>query len=503
MICFQNLRSIILRALTVFLAVWLPAGCANLAQRPVTHTVLKPSELGKLYSPEELRSDLNTVMETLGDVHPNLYAFTPKSVIDSARGKIEGVLTIPMTRIAFYELLAPLVALIGDGHTSIGLPFEEFSQYRLEKKGLAFPFNVAYDTITGVSITRNYTGDSVLEPGDRIISINTLSADSLARVFLQGFSGERMAFRWRGVAGAFRTLLWFRGIEPPYDLVLRRHGSGEEIRSRVEGVTLPSVLRIDSLLARGRTAVPNYRFERLEDGIGYIDFRSMSNPDEFSKFLSTTFSGIRTDPVRGLLIDLRGNGGGDSRLGSELLSYLTDSPYRMAQRKEWKMSAEYKSYMRQMLPWWIRWFPFTWVSSFARKTFGARDGEIVIDTSAIEPPDQNPLRYSGRTAFLIGPGTFSSAMMLANAVADYKLATLIGEETGGIPTAYGEVYSFDLPNTRLSANVSSAFFVRANGDTEDRRGIMPDIEVRQTEGDTRAGRNTVLERAREWVPYGR
>lgn len=92
--------------------------------------------------------------------------------------------------------------------------------------------------------------------------------------------------------------------------------------------------------------------------------------------------------------------------------------------------------------------------------------------------------------------------MLANAAEDYRLATLVGEETGGIPNAFGEVYSFDLPETRLSAGVSSAYFVRANGDEKDRRGVMPDIKVRQTQADARAGRDTVLERAREWVLGG-
>lgn len=224
---------------------------------------------------------------------------------------------------------------------------------------------------------------------------------------------------------------------------------------------------------------------------------------EFKEFLSSTFADIQAKPVKGLIIDLRNNGGGNSELGITLLSFLTDSAYRMAERKEWRMSAQYKSLLRKFIPWWIRWFPFTWVSADARKYLGAEDGAIVVDTFAVERPDTNLLRYRGKTCFLIGPRTFSSAMMLANAVADFNLATLIGEETGGIPTAYGEVYPFDLPNTRLFVSVSSAFFVRANGNREDRGGIIPQIEVRQTEENTRTGKSTALERARRWVLNGK
>jgi C-terminal processing protease CtpA/Prc len=338
-----------------------------------------------------------------------------------------------------------------------------------------------------------------LSIGDQIVSINGLSTDSLGTVFLQGFSGERTSFRQQLVARYLLMLLWFHHIDPPYDLVVRQHNSQNTIARRVVGVADKDILRTDSLLARQSATPPPFRFERLEDSIMYIDFRSMEKQAKFKEFLLSTFEDIQRKPIKGLIIDLRNNGGGNSELGIMLLSFLTDSSYRMAERKEWRMSVQYKSFLRDFIPWWIRWFPITWVSSDARKYFGARDGEIIVDTFAVECPDTNSLRYRGKTCFLIGPRTFSSAMMLANAVADFKLATLIGEETGGIPTAFGEIYPFDLPNTKLLAAVSSAFFVRANGNREDRRGIVPAIEVRQTEEDTRGGKDTVLERARRWV----
>ena len=479
------------------------AGCASMLQRPVTHTTPTPEEFGKIFPEQELKSDLHMLMETLEAVHPSLYAYTSKSEIDSLRRDLEEHLTTPMARREFYFKIAPLVARIGDGHTSVRVPWEEYSHFRSREGGLAFPFNIAFDSLAGVTITRNYSNDSVVSVGDHILSINGRSADSLFAFFLHGFSGERMVFRQQNVAGSLRLLLWLNKVCAPYDLIVRQRGGQNRIARHIEGVTLQDVLTSDSLFGMGSTILPDYRFERLQDSIGYIDFRSMSNLERFEKFLSVIFADIRAHPIRGLVVDLRNNGGGDSQLGSALLSFLTDSSYRMAERKEWKMSAQYKAYMRQMIPWWIRWFPFTWVSSDARHYFGAADGEIIVDSSLAEAPGENPLRYRGRTCILIGPGTFSSAMMLSDAIADYRIATLIGEETGGIPTAYGEVYSFDLPNTKLSTGVSSAFYVRANGNRSDRRGIMPDIEVHQTETDARSAKDTVLERAKLWILGGR
>jgi hypothetical protein len=487
-------------AITLVFMFSLSPGCAGFVSPPVTHDRVEPGKFGKIFSPEDLRSDLSFLFTTLEEVHPNIYAYAPKGEIDSLRGQIERGLSTPMTRIEFYSRVAPLVARLGDGHTSVIPPWEEFDHYR-SRQGLLFPFRIACDTTACFTIARNYSGDSTLTIGDRLLAINGLSMDSLGAAFLEGFSGERTAFRRQSMARSFPMLLWFHHIGPPYDLVLRQHASNSAIARTMDGATDMDILRVDSLLARHKVTHPPYRAERLEDSIMYVDFRSMVNPVEFEAFLSGTFEDIRARPVKGLIVDLRNNGGGNSELGNMLLSFLTDSAYRLAERKEWRMSAQYKSFMREFIPWWIRWFPFTWVSADARRFLGAEDGAIVVDTFAVERPGSNVLRYRGRTCFLIGPRTFSSAMMLANAVGDFDLATLIGEETGGIPTAYGEVYPFDLPNTKLLVNVSSALFVRSNGDRDDRRGILPDIEVHEFAEDTRMGTDAVLEMAKRWVAH--
>jgi hypothetical protein len=114
-------------------------------------------------------------------------------------------------------------------------------------------------------------------------------------------------------------------------------------------------------------------------------------------------------------------------------------------------------------------------------------------------PANSPLRFDGPVCFLIGNSTFSSAMMLANAVADFKLATLIREETGDPPTAFGELYTFTLPHSRFTINVSTAHFVRANGDATDQRPVLPDIKVLPPEGDWAQQLDAVLEYAKKWV----
>jgi hypothetical protein len=171
----------------------------------------------------------------------------------------------------------------------------------------------------------------------------------------------------------------------------------------------------------------------------------------------------------------------------------------MADRKEWKASARLRERLRASVHPLARWLPMGIVHLTARVLWQTPLGETAVLRSETVVPNAERLRFCGPVCFLIGRGTFSSAVMLANAAGDFDLATLIGEETGGVPNGFGEVYVFDLPHTHLEMGVSTARFVRANGDAADPRGVLPDIEARSSPEDVERGVDGVLERAKRWV----
>ena len=70
---------------------------------------------------------------------------------------------------------------------------------------------------------------------------------------------------------------------------------------------------------------------------------------------------------------------------------------------------------------------------------------------------------------------------------------------GGVPNTSGEVYSCDLPHSRLSLGISSATFARANGDGTDTLPVQPTHPCAQTSADTSVTRDTVLESGRAWL----
>jgi len=99
-------------------------------------------------------------------------------------------------------------------------------------------------------------------------------------------------------------------------------------------------------------------------------------------------------------------------------------------------------------------------------------------------------RLDGPTVLLIGEGTYSSAMMFADAARTYDLMLTIGQPTGGVPNALGDIGPFQLPNSGIVVNFSQKLFIRASGDESDLGPVRPHIEVAPV-----AGRDAALERA--------
>ena len=457
-----------------------------------------PEAFGDRHAPEELRADLDYFVRTAEQIHPDLYHFISKDDVTALKRELQKQIDRPLTRKEFFPIAARLAASIGDGHTVVFIPSEEIED-AIESGAPWFPFDVGDLNEDGLTVKAVYAEKCPIAVNDTIVSVHGHDARSLYNEFYQWHSGEKEFYRKGRTLRTFRWNLWVKEIGSPFEIEWKSAKSGEISKCVVAGVTFD---RIREANRSREEADANYTFTRLEGDIGYLDFRRMQESKDlrFATFLQETFSDIRQRPISGLIIDLRRNPGGSTSLGHRLLSYVTDKPYRMIARMEIKASPWKKRQMKSFfLPPWAMWIPVQYLVAQGRAIWLARDGEIVRFPVSLTQPGDNPLRYRGPVCVLIGEKTFSSAQKLTNAIKDYRLATLIGTETGGNPNAFGEMCIVRMPNSRLEFGVSGKSYIRANGDATWRRGILPDIEVRQTPEDRAQGIDTVLEFAKEWV----
>lgn len=124
------------------------------------------------------------------------------------------------------------------------------------------------------------------------------------------------------------------------------------------------------------------------------------------------------------------------------------------------------------------------------------------DSSLLDPfigrlSRRTDLKPRGARIALIGRATFSSAQMNAVALKSRAGALLVGGPTGQRPNAFGEVKSFELPNSGLKVQYSTKYFMTEEGDAE---STMPDFEAESTIAEFLDGRDPVVEAALLMAP---
>src|SRR5688572_11362249 len=422
----------------------------------------------KKFSPTELKEDLGYLFSKLENIHPSLYHYTPKQRVDEKRIGLEKELDHPMTRMEFARKVIPLVSMLKDAHTSVGFPSEERATL-LNNGGKVFPLNVLINE-NKIFVTSDYSSDSIILPSTEILSINGIQSIAVLEKLRSFISAELDFYRDERIQRAFRRMLWYAyGWEGDYDLQVSVNG--EVVSKKIHGMTEKDLNNSYQRKGLSLTGKP-FSYYTLESKIGVLDFRSMNNLERFTDFLDSTFTVIQKNNIHHLVIDIRNNGGGDSKLGEALFNYITDKSYKQFERVEIKNSLE---------------------SGRVKNKNSRKNGTItVIDNVPLKTPKKRFNKFRGTTYLLTSHITFSSANAFANAFKCYKMGVIIGEETGGVLSPYGDLIEVTLPNTQLKGFCSHKKFVYPCAD-DTLHGVKPDVEIVPTMEDIQNRKDPAME----------
>ncbi len=233
--------------------------------------------------------------------------------------------------------------------------------------------------------------------------------------------------------------------------------------SDTDGSTRDVVLTRNQLRAFPARAPFVYR--PLPDGIAYVALNSFESTQVIKSF-NALFGEI--DKAQGLILDVRENGGGNSEIGDAIIARLIDAPLARA-----------------------RWKTRQHVAAF--RAWGKEDSWYEGNPRPVEPKGEKP--FDKPLAILVGPGTISAAEDFVVLLHAGKRGIVVGERTAG---STGQPLLMPLPGggrARICAKRDSY----PDGREFVGRGIEPDVEVRPTPQDIRAGRDVVLEKAMEVI----
>lgn len=204
----------------------------------------------------------------------------------------------------------------------------------------------------------------------------------------------------------------------------------------------------------------------LGDGIALMrlpTFDVDDDPEAYRTAVERLFGALRQGGATGLVLDVRGNTGGQSDAGAQVIRYLIDRPVNQVSRARERLNEAnrgilgYKGKVGQM-----------------REMDLSRDGLI--------KPARATERFDGEVVVLIDAMTYSAGILFATTLQDHQLATVIGQPTGGHANQTGNMEQVRLPNTGLMAYIPARIFVRPNGESGT-SPVIPDLIVKPAVGD--------------------
>jgi carboxyl-terminal processing protease len=335
----------------------------------------------------------------------------------------------------FYGILLELMASLNDTHTRI---ISYPGQPRLE----APP--VVLNRVEGkVAVIRAHA-DTTLSPGDVIVSVDGRPADECLMEQMKRVCNSTERGRVREACGQL-----LRGTPGTTVTVTAQGADGKVRRVTLRRESKPEFWH-----------EPTISWREIADSIGYIRISRWEGDniaEEFDKALETF------KDIKGVIIDVRGNGGGNDQLADLVNGRLTDKPV---------------------------------VSSI---DFWRKAGSDTYDRSIGWVRPRGPWTYKGRVAVLIDEGAMSACEHFVSGIEAMGYVLLVGAPTNGAGGGPTTVTLLD--GTRVA--ISRALGLRANGVVFEGHGIPPHIFSTPTLDDLRTGRDAALDIAREWILSGR
>ena len=348
----------------------------------------------------------------------------------------------------YYLLLQEMLAQLKDGHTSIYYPAElqEFIAWRP-----CMNTELIEDKVLVSDAPHEALRKDGVRLGLEVIAVDGMPvheyADRKVRPYQSASTRQALdrmtywAFLLSGSKDSTVTVMFADERGKTFERVLPRLGAGWI------GVYPPVELKM------------------LGENIAYAAVNTMGD-DTMPETFDSMFPSI--EKADALIIDVRRNGGGSSHNGYRILGYLTDRPFKSER-------VNTRGY-----------FPF-------RRARGCVPGWVKVGFGERSPNGDR--HFAKPVVVLIGPDTCSAAEDFCVAFDVMKRGKMIGEGTSG---STGQPLIVSLPGGGR-ARVCTPTCTYPDGREFVGVGIQPDIRVRPTVADVRAGRDTVLEAALDYL----
>lgn len=346
----------------------------------------------------------------------------------------------------YYKVMAQFGAHLRDGHTNV-YPPEELYQDLYARPLLRS--RLIEDQVLIVDVFDPAFKQQGIKVGQEVLTVNGLPVKAYAAKNVTPYQSS--STRQGQLVRAFEYALFSGSLNEDINLELK-DASGR--------VSKHVIKRVKPEERAAHIPSSPFEFKMLKGNIAYVALNAFET-DSASKAFAKHYGEI--SKADAIIFDVRNNGGGNSSVGWNILSYLVDDATPI-----------HKWYTRNYNP-----------------SYRARGSmqDVKGGNSSLQP--NKKFYYDKPVVVLAGAKTFSAAEDFAAAFKSLKRGKVIGKPTGG---SSGQPLMISLPGN-LSARICTKRDQLADGTDFVGKGVLPDIEVGQTVADFRKGIDTELQAA--------
>ncbi len=435
------------------------------------------------------------------DVHPDPARRAGRGALERARGRFLSEAPSCEGRDQFYRAAQRFIVTVGDAHTAVLRGSES-------ERGLPIEVELVAGQVVVRAVARDPAGGAGLDTGDVLLFAN---GQEVSRLLTRELALTPFNHADWGMREAAARL--FDSLEGGSVLLTAAGGDGEVVSEEVpflEGAEL-AAWRTRRMVEAAAGSI--FQYVEPETKMGYLKYGACFDrttpmavsrvqklglspeflPDLFG-ICRDLFEGMDREGIRRLVVDLRGNGGGDSSLAHNLLNYLARGTLKTYGQRV-RVSATLQRYMtenRRMYP--------EYHQGHIDRLLAAEPGSVLEQEAAdLHYPYAGPgtgvdlAPFPGEVWVLLDAGTFSSGEWLAVQLRDNGLATFAGEPSGGGGDCPGDTLVFESPNLKLAFSVSYKLFRRPGREAARLPAVVPDFHVPATLAAYRLGRDPALD----------
>ena len=387
----------------------------------------------------QYKKDLRQLVKLIEKNHPQTYSFIQKKEFRQLVKKKSKTITDTTSIGQFLWICEDVAASIQCGHNFVWWP----KDFGLIPDSLLFPVDTWTDGYRlFVSDARNNIDKIVA--GTEILSINDVSFEKLLKAMYDSSpsDGNIKSSKRNWVNKVFNTMcpMYFNY---PETYTIRIEEDGEIKTIQLGNYKWQAPNEEKNSMCASQLCLEMDENEQ----VGILTIKSFDYYEDdfavFKSFIDSSFIVLNSQRVKQLIIDLRGNGGGDSKCGSYLIEHFANSPYC----------------------YWPSDSTVTWQK----------------DLHNIIQPNKN--RFRGTPYVLIDGGGFSTTGHVCSIIKEHQFGILVGEELGSTYTCNDNSLFGTLKHTSFQYRIPRTTFTTCANSFPKNKGILPDIEVLPTIND--------------------